>query len=319
MTRPDMESANASRAGALAFSIGDIRIALISDDPDLYLEVPRATKHFLVDNNDDADVTVRARWGELRGPAAGKQTFDSGCLWRLYQENSHYLFRFTSPAVGTLPYKQACFSSDFTSGDVVLHREYFRRFPSVNVLEYPLDELLMVNLLTLGRGVEVHACGIEDSDGRGYLFLGQSGAGKTTTARLWNKSHGAARGIQILSDDRVILRRLNGKIWMYGTPWHGEAEFAYSTRTPLTQIFFLGRGEKNEVVPVRPIDAVARLMACSFVPFYNAAALDYALAFFEQLTKAIPCGELRFAPDERVLEFVREYTDEYRPWVETVC
>lgn len=317
MTKHETECARASRAGALTVRIGDIYVALISDEPDLRLQVQGAAKRFVVDDDDadvdDADVIVQARRGELRDRAAGGETFNSGGLWKLYKQNSHFLFRFTSPAFGTLPYKQACFRSDFTSGDVVLHREYFRHNPSVNALEYPLDELLMVNLLTLGRGVEVHACGIVDADSRGYLFLGQSGAGKTTTAKLWDKAEDKAHGIQILSDDRIILRCLEGKIWMYGTPWHGEAEFAYSTRTPLTQIFFLGRGEKNAVVPVRPPDAVARLMACSFVPFYRASALDYALAFFEHLTKTIPCGELRFAPDERVLDFVREHTDEYRP------
>ena len=29
------------------------------------------------------------------------------------------------------------------------------------------------------------ALGLADSDGSGYLFLGHSGAGKSTTARLW--------------------------------------------------------------------------------------------------------------------------------------
>lgn len=316
MKKQEIERASASHAAAgLTVRFGDLSIALISDEPDLRLQVQKATKRFIVKNSDCADVTVQAKWGELRDPVTGDETFDSGGLWKLYWQNSHYLFRFISPVFGLFPYKQACFSTDFTSGEVVLHREYFDHRQPVNALEYPLDELLMVNLLTLGRGVEVHACGIEDSDGRGYLFLGQSGAGKTTTARLWNE----ASGIQVLSDDRIILRRLDGKIWMYGTPWHGEAEFAYSTRTPLTQIFFLGRGERNQVVPVRSPEAVARLMACSFVPFYNAAALDYALAFFEHLMKTIPCGELRFAPDERVLDFVREYTDEYRPWAQTIC
>jgi hypothetical protein len=217
---------------------------------------------------------------------------------------------------GPLPYKQACFSSDFTSGDIVLHRDYFGHRQPVDALEYPLDELLMVNLLTRGRGVEVHACGVEDSDGRGYLFVGQSGAGKTTTARLWHK----ADRINVLSDDRIILRCHEGRIWMYGTPWHGEAKFARATRTPLTHIFFLGRGvNNNEIVPMRQPDAVARLMACSFVPFYNSSALDCVLAFFEHVTEAIPCGELRFALDGRVLDFVREYTHEYRPSIQAVC
>jgi hypothetical protein len=308
MRKYKIESVNASRAGVLTLSIGDIRIAVISHEPDLELQVPRAIKPFLVDN-DDADVMVRAGWGELHDPAPSNKTFDSGGLWKLYQQNSHYLLRLTSPTIGTLPYKQACFSSDFTSGDIVLHRDYFDHCQPVDALEYPLDELLMMNLLSLGRGVEVHACGVEDSDGRGYLFVGQSGAGKTTAARLWQKE----RGIHVLSDDRIILRRLEERIWMYGTPWHGEAELACSTRTPLTQIFFVSRGEDNRVVPLRAPEVVTRLMACCFVPFYNASALDHVLAFFDHVTKTIPCGELRFVPDERVLEFVRGYTHEYRP------
>jgi hypothetical protein len=299
---------------ALTISVGDIRVALISDEPDLSLHVRMATERFLVDD-DRADVSVRARWGELPDAVAGDETFDSGGLWKLFRRDSNYVFRFTSPAFGTRPYKQASFNSDFTSGDVVLHRDYFDPHMAVDALEYPLDELLMVNLLALGRGVEVHACGVEDSDGRGYLFVGQSGAGKTTTARLWNK----ASGIRVSSDDRIILRCLDGRIWMYGTPWHGEAEFGCSTRTPVTQIFFLGRGSNNEVIPVRPPDAVARLMASSFVPFYNAAALHRVLAFLEHVTGAIPCGELRFAPDGRVLEFVRECTRECHPSIPAVC
>lgn len=314
MRKYEIGSANASHAGVLTVSIGEIRIALISHDPDLRLQVQRATKRFLVED-DDADVVVRAGWGELHDSPAGNKKFDSGGLWKLYQQNSNYLFRFTSPAFGTLPYKQASFSSDFTAGDIVLHRDYFDHRQPIDALEYPLDELLMINLLTLGRGVEVHACGVEDSDGRGYLFVGHSGAGKTTMAKLWQKT----RGINVLSDDRVILRCLESRIWMYGTPWHGEAKLACSTRTPLTQIFFLGRGENHEVVSVRPPEAVARLTACSFVPFYNASALDYVLAFFEHVTEAIPCGELRFAPDEGVLDFIREYTHEYRPWIQAIC
>jgi len=314
MTNNEIESANASSAGVLTVSIGDIRITLMSDEPDLRLQVQQATKRFVVDNA-HADIIIRAGWGELHDRATGSKTFDSGGLWRLYQQDSNYLFRFTSPAFGALPYKQACFSSDFTSGDILLELNYFDHRQPVDALEYPLDELLMMNLLALGRGVEVHACGVEDADGRGYLFVGQSGAGKTTMARLWQKAH----GIRVLSDDRIILRCLEGSIWMYGTPWHGEAKLASSTRTPLTRIFFLGRAENNEVVPVRQPEAVARLMACSFVPFYNCSGLDHALAFFEHITELVPCGELRFAPDEQVPEFVREETHEYRPSIQAVC
>ena len=51
-------------------------------------------------------------------------------------------------------------------------------------------------------------------------------------------------------------------------------------------------------------------MASSFVPFYIASAFNDVLAFFEHVSEVVFRGELRFAPDERVLEFVREYTHE---------
>ena len=251
-------------------------------------------------NDEAADTRVSAAWGELRHPA-GHRIFDSGALWQLFRQEENYVFDFTSPIYGPVPYKRARFSPDFASGEVFLHRDYFNRSAPAFPLEYPLDEILMTNLLARGRGIEVHACGLRDLDGRGYLFLGHSGAGKTTSARVWEKA-----GVLILSDDRIILRYLDGKVWMYGTPWHGEAELAASARTELTQIFFLGRGARNEMVTMGEPEAVAQLFTRSFVPFYNPAGLDYSLELLQQVARAVPCAELRFVPDERVIEFVRE-------------
>jgi hypothetical protein len=248
-----------------------------------------------------ADVTVRAGWGDLCEAPPGEKIFDSGALWQLYRRDANFLFRFTSPAFGPHPYKQACFPPDFTSGDILLHRPYFDFDRTADPMEYPLDELLFVSLLSLGRGVEVHACGIADEDGRGYLFLGESGAGKSTMARLWQ----CGGGVQVLSDDRIILRFLDGGLWMYGTPWHGEAELSCAARVPLTRMFFLRKGTQNEATALRQAEAVARLMACCFVPFYNAAGLDFTLSLFEQVTKDVSCEELTFVPDGRVVETVR--------------
>src|SRR5207237_1133299 len=81
---------------------------------------------------------------------------------------------------------------------------------SVSPLEYPLDELLITNWLSCGRGVEVHACGLVDRESGGHLFLGHSGAGKSTTTLLWKK----LRDVRVLSDDRIILRKHATDIWM---------------------------------------------------------------------------------------------------------
>jgi hypothetical protein len=281
-------------------SIGDIGVAIECADPGMSIGVPAETERFLV-RDGAVDSTVTAAWGELCEPITGEELFDSGGLWKLYRQEGDYVFRFSSPAIGQYPYKEARFNPDFTSGEVTLHADYHDRREPATPLEYPLDELLMTNLLARGRGVEVHALGIRDRDGRGYLFTGHSGAGKSTTAGLWEKED-----VLVLSDDRIILRCQDGVFWMYGTPWHGESQLAAAERTELSRIFVLGRGKQNELVPLSPAEAVSQLFARSFVPFYEPAALGYTLELLQRIAEAVPCAELRFVPDDNVVGFVRK-------------
>jgi hypothetical protein len=297
-----MDSVNTPDSGTLNFRIGDVTFAVASDDPGLKLEAQGPVQHFLVARG-EPDVRLRAAWGGSCAPAAGEKLFDAGTLWQLHRQGQGYLFRFAAPHLGPEPYKTASFNAEFTSGNICLRGGCFQSDQAVYPLEYPLDELLMVNLLARGRGVEVHGCGVADSDGKGYLFLGQSGAGKSTLARLWTRGGGP----HILSDDRIILRMLDGRLWMYGTPWHGEAELASARRTPVDRIFFLARGERNEIVPLAEADAVARLMVCSFVPFHSRSGLDFTLALLQQVTRGVACAEFRFVPAERAVDFVREH------------
>ena len=294
------QTASAYTADTLTLRVGDVGVRIRSGDPGMKLRVSGATERFLVSNG-AADVEVTTAWGKLRQPAHTSLLFDSGGIWQLSRELENHVFHLTSSMYGTLPYKRATFIPDFTSGEVLLERSYFDPRHPVDALEYPLDELLMMNLLAHRRGVEVHACGLADTDGQGYLFLGHSGAGKTTTARLWQK----AGGVQVLSDDRIILRSWKGKTWMYGTPWHGEAKLALPARTLLRQIFFLRHGTANEIVPLGCAEALARFLACSFVPFYSRSGLDFALEFFHQLIDSLPCAEMRFVPEERAVELAR--------------
>jgi len=321
-----------TRHSLLRLSIADITISLLSNDPELKLGLNGTMKKFLIDEA-RPDVTMEARWSDLSKEIEGTKVFDSGTLWKLYSYNGRYVFSLTSPLLGSTPYKVAEVSSDFSRGEVLLHRPFFDTAQPIYPLEYPLDELLFINFLSLGGGVEIHACGVIDSLGRGHLFAGQSGAGKTTMAKLWQDE----AGITVLSDDRIVLRKMQkqtithnekskrliipchletlkqvqgditdyGQIWMYGTPWHGDAGLASPARAPLRRVYFLTHGKKNELIPLRTTESLARLFACSFPPFYNPEALDFTLSFLEGVIKAMPCCELKFVPDERVVKFIQ--------------
>ncbi|MGH9365952.1 MAG: hypothetical protein ACRD1B_11930 [Thermoanaerobaculia bacterium] len=284
-------------------SIGGVTLGLGSEHADLKLRFGRAAEDFLVDEaeTDRADIRLTVAWRQLEAEPRGEKLFDSGALWTLYRENGSHVFRFVSKALGEAPYRVARLNSDFTAGQVFLDRRFFQPHRPLDPLEYPLDELLIIHFLARGAGLEVHACGVADEGGKGFLFAGQSGAGKTTTARLWEKQ----AGVTILSDDRIILRKAEGRIWMYGTPWHGEARLASPARAPLTGLYFLRQANANELLPLPTIEAAAQLLAMSFLPFHSREGLASTLEFCEEILKETPCYDFRFTPDERAVEFVR--------------
>jgi hypothetical protein len=291
---------------SLSLTIADITLSMHSTDPSLKLQLRGATKNFCTQGGKPG-IAVEIGWDDLsRIETCGKNIFDSGSTWRLYESNGNYKFYFYSEAIGPLPYKMAEVNKNFTKAKVLLHHPYFDPRRPIYALEYPLDELLFVHFLSQGRGVEVHACGISDPQGKGYLFIGQSGAGKSTMAGFWKDQP----GITILSDDRIVLRKMNGGFWMYGTPWHGEGRFFSTSRARLSRIYFLEKGKKNEVIPYRPAEAIGRLTACSFLPFYKREPLDFTMAFFEETVKAASTGELRFVPNRRVVNLIKGLSNE---------
>ena len=274
-------------------SIAGIDIAI--HDPEPRWSWIEPVSRFLVAPRTPEVVLNVGRASARPGRAEARPTFDSGAVWRLYQDPEGFRIECRSETFGDEPYKTAIFDDSFTRGTVYVT-------PAVehlNPLDYPLDEVLIANLLARGRGVELHSCGVIDREGRGHLFVGVSGAGKSTTARLWGD-----RASGIVSDDRVIVRERDGAMWMYGTPWHGEAELSMPEGVPLTGVYLLVQAETNALRALDPAEAVARLFRCTFPLFHDAAALEFTLSFLERLTAAVPVRELRFTRDPGVVDLV---------------
>jgi hypothetical protein len=247
------------------------------------------------------DIELEVFWADRLEAPSSAASFVSGGLWSAFRESTGTKFYFASSALGSAPYKAAWFDDSFQRGHVVLNRSSFSADTPIFPLEYPIDELVLMHRLALGEGVELHALGLVDRDGSGYLFLGHSGAGKSTTARLWQ----AQSGVQLLSDDRIILRKIDGRYYMYGTPWHGDAGVASAACAPLSSIFLLEQSPTHQLVPLSQAQAAAELFARCFVPHYCEQGLRFTLSFFDELSRSIPCSTFRFAPTENAVEAIR--------------
>jgi len=257
-----------------------------------------------------SDISIQVEWAERLGPAAGQQLFDSGSLWRLYEDGAEFQFDFSAPILGEQPYKRLLVDGQFRRVTLQMSAECFAgREYAAAPLEYPVDELLIMHRLTQEKGIELHSCGIVRPDGTGNLFVGHSGAGKSTTTRLWT----AREDVEVLSDDRIIVRRDeaadSGRMRMYGTPWHGEAAYASPGSAPLARIFVLQHGRGNVLTRLSPGQAVAELFARSFVPFHRHEYVESALEFLQELVDAVPCYRYAFEPTEAAVERILEFCD----------
>jgi hypothetical protein len=154
-----------------------------------------------------SDVDIRVEWVPRLRPAPGRQLFDSGATWELHEGDAGFQFDFNAAIFGERPFKRLLIDSAFRYATLQMNEECLAGFPhTIEPLGYPLDELLIMHRLTQEKAIELHGCGIVRPDGTGNLFVGHSGAGKSTTTQLWT----AREDVEVLSDDRIIVRRDEG-------------------------------------------------------------------------------------------------------------
>ena len=253
-----------------------------------------------------ADIEVSTHWVDCLDPLSRAPDFDSSAVWRLFSSGGALVFEFHGRSFIPTLYKRFHIDHSFRCARIYLNRSAIQSLSSVPPLEYPTDELLFTNHLAHhGLGVEVHGCGIVDRDSGGQIFLGHSGAGKSTTARVWEYF----RNPEILSDDRIILRLHDGELWMYGTPWHGEAVFASPGKAKLNRIFILQHGKKNAITRLSPTQSVGEVFARCFPPFHSAVGLERTLEFLSRALAVVPCYDFEFVPDRSYVETVLNFHD----------
>lgn len=287
-------------SGRTCLQIGGVSLAFHAHDMGIRLDPDH---RLFVGSDENCDVDVQVEWADDLPFVQGERVFDSGAVWTLYEAGDELVFDFTAPVFSLRPYRRLIINKQFSRGKLFLRRDCYADDAAVYALEYPLDELIVTNWLAQGRGAEVHGCGITDDASNSFLFIGHSGAGKSTTTRLWQ----FLSNVRILSDDRIILRKQAGKFWMYGTPWHGEAGFALPEKAAVHEIFILEHGDRNEIIPLARPAAAAEIFSRCFLPFHDAQALTATLAYLDDLTSRVPCYKFQFLPDlsavEKILEF----------------
>jgi hypothetical protein len=250
--------------------------------------------------NQRIDATIRLVLDKI--PCIDKKTkiFDSGQTWSMFRDGDEYCIIFHPPA-SKHPLWMAKTDPDFKKITVHCSEQITTKRKQKTILSnpvcYPLDQILLMYILAQRSGILVHAAGIE-INGHGFIFPGKSGAGKSTLTRQFA---GRTR-IGLLSDDRMAVRKVDGVLKAFGTPWPGEAKIAVNKSVPLAGMFFIEHGSKNAIKEIKPQAALERLLPVISVPWYDQETFPKILIFCEELISRVPAYEFQFEPTSEAVD-----------------
>lgn len=282
---------------SLKLKIGDVSMSIAANSQMIDWKI--APAYFPFVSAQEPDIQVNMLRGTPDGLAARK-FFDSYPIWDLYRSNGNSIIKFYDEMPGLT--RALAFESNLKKADLYFPDETDQ---FVDPFYGPVLELLIINYLAQSRGAVIHSCGIKSGES-GVLFVGESGAGKSTLTKLWNQ----ATDVEILSDDRTIVRKKDGHYRIYGTPWHGEAKFGSPQSVRLDRIYFIQHGAANYTRIINGAKPVQHLLTCSFPPYWDSAGMEFTIDFFSALTATVPCYELSFKPDIGVVEYIKDHGGE---------
>ena len=134
-----------------------------------------------------------------------------------------------------------------------------------NMRCFGLSNALMLIFAFAGSRKEtllIHASLVRQA-GYGYAFIAKSGTGKSTQVSMWLRH---LEGCDLMNDDNPVIRMIDGKPYIYGSPWSGKTPCYRNVKAKLGAITQIDRASANSIEPLKPVEAFASmLVSCSMM------------------------------------------------------
>ena len=153
--------------------------------------------------------------------------------------------------------------------------------------------------------IQVHSSLI-DYQGRGIMFLGPSGIGKTTQAERWNEYRGAV----IINGDMVFVQETEDQFLGWGTPWHGSSPYCENASVPLEALVILKQSPVNRIRRLEGFEMVAEVSNSVFYPTWLENGMDLCLETLDHLLTHVPVYLLENRADEEAVTLLEQTLDQ---------
>ena len=160
-----------------------------------------------------------------------------------------------------------------------------------------IDNALMVlyALSTAEKKTALFHAAVVSHKGKGYIFLGPSGTGKSTHARLWLQH---IEGTELMNDDNPVVRISESKTEVYGSPWSGKTPCYRNVNCPLGGIVLLSQAPYNKIEPLKGLTAYGALVSSISGQRWNSRIADGLHHTENELASTVPMWHLECLPNE---------------------
>ena len=147
--------------------------------------------------------------------------------------------------------------------------------------------------LAPGNGMLLHAAAVV-KDRRAFLFLGSSGAGKSTAASLSAKH-------KVIGDDVIAIKKIGASYVVFPTPWK-QAPFqkgAEQLNAEVKAFFFIRKSHQVSFKPILPEEALKRMLYSHihFLCYTRRPLLDDIFRTASGFARDIPAYDMEFTRD----------------------
>ena len=132
-------------------------------------------------------------------------------------------------------------------------------------------------------------------DGCGYLFLGKSGTGKSTHTSLWLRN---IEGTSLLNDDNPVVRIVDKKAYVYGSPWSGKLPCYKNERAEAGAFVMLEQKPYNKITRQNVVAAFSSLISSCSLMIWDKGSYDHQVETMSSLIASVPVFRLECLPDE---------------------
>lgn len=166
---------------------------------------------------------------------------------------------------------------------------------AVDPLPWPVDGLLLYFLTAVKGDVMIHGSAVS-CEGRGWLFTGRSGSGKTTIAGIFDRA-----GDRVIHDDRLIIRKESSGWIMHSTPVYRNDE---PRSAPLDHLWIIRHGRSNVSEPVTGAAAVAMVLSNCIQQNWNRERAEMLAATVDDIVASVRVSRLAFEPAGSIRDYL---------------